>query len=337
MDVKIDVIKDLVSSLNLNEKYWLVLRNNSEELQKAHQGEGYYTDDGAWIDIYAPAAYTEIMFLIYKDNKLYLGNEQVPNEPGRDNTKKTANMIEYWFRGDNCSYTILHEFVGVHNKSISENERGCGCNQKTLNKIKAEIIESIQTNLNVNDIGKIDADELKDQYGKIISLYKGRTRKLLKNTSVEEFSKTFLQLMNDIETNKSAWANVLFYNNRYWLISEYSEDIEKRNRFLTEYGSVDELYIAVLIIMKEYMLWQLCELMSNKENYYKTVFSKRKFIANPKCSESELYDWKKMWDNTKAIDIILSICYKEVFEGKIVADKRDFKQFRNKLYKQIYS
>lgn len=335
--MNLNEIKDLVKSLNLNSKYWLELRRNSENLQKAHPDEGYYTDEGAYIDIYDPDAYSEIMFLIWKNDKLYLGNEQVPNEPGRDNTKKTANMIEYWFRGDNCSYSIIHEFVGVHNKSISENERGCGCNQKTLNKIKAAIIEAINTNLNVNDIGKIDADELKDQYGKIISLYKARTRKLLKNTTVEEFSKTFLQLMSDIEMNKTQWVNMLYYNNRYWLISEYEKDIEDRNKFLCEYGSTDELYIAVLIIMKEYMLWQLCELISNKRNYYKTVFSKRNFIANPKCSEGELYDWKKMWDNSKAIDIILSICYKEVFEGKIVGDKRDFKLFRNKLYEKIYS
>ena len=335
--MNVNEIKDLIKSLNLNDKYWSVLRENSKKLQAAHPDEGYYTDEGAYIDIYDPNAYTEIMFLIHKDNKLYLGNEQVPNEPGRDNTKKTANMIEYWFRGDNCSYTILHEFVGVHNKSISDKCVGCGCNQKNLNKIKHEIIETIQTNLNVNDIGEIDADELKNQYGKIISLYKAKTRKLLKNTSVEEFSNTFLHLMSDIELNKNEWARILFHHNRYWLISEYEEDIESRNKFLNEYGSIDELYIAVLIIMKEYLLWQLCELMSNKKNYFKTVFSKRSFIANPKCSESELYDWKKMWDNSKAIDIILSICYKEVFEAKIVADKRDFKLFRTKLYEQIYS
>lgn len=334
---KIDEIKQLVKSLNLNSKYWSILRKNSEKLQVAHPDEGYYTDDGVYIDIYDPDAYTEIMFLIWKDDKLYLGNEQVPNEPGRDNTKRTANMIEYWFRGDNCSYSILHEFIGVHNKSVSDKGVGCGCNQKNLNKIKTEIIAAITTNLNVNDIGEIDADELKNQYGKIISLYKARARKLLKNTTIEKFSKTFIQLISDIEMNKTAWANVLFYNNRYWFISEYDEDIEKRNKFLSEYGALDDLYIAVLIIMKEYLLWQLCELMNDSGNYYKTVFSKRQYISNPKCTEVELYDWKRMWDNTKAIDIILSICYKNVYEAKITTDKRDFKRFRNKLYEQIYS
>ena len=333
--MNVSEIKDIVKSLKLNDKYWSVLRENSKKLQEAHQDEGYYTDDGVYVDIYDPNAYHVVMFIIYLDDKLYLGNEQIPNEPGRDSTTKTANMLEYWFRGINCNYTIVHEFMNVHNKSIGE--RGCGCNQKEINKIKAEIIEAIQTNLNVIDVGEIDSNEMKGQYGKIISLYKARTRKLLKNTTVEDFSKTFLQLMTDIQRNKNAWANVLYFNNRYWFISEYEEDIESRNKFLSEYGSLDELYIAVLIIMKEYMLWQLCELMNDKNNYYKTVFSKREFIANPKCTENELYDWKRMWDNTKAIDIILSICYKNVYESKIIADKRDFKRFRNNLYEKIYA
>lgn len=333
MNVKIDEIKDSVNSLNLNEKYWSVLRKNSEKLHRAHISESYYTDDGVYVDVYDPNAYIIRLFLIYKDNKMFLGNEQIPNTPDYNNHKRTANMIEYWFRGDNCFYTLLHEFVGVHNKSISE--IGCGCNQKEINKIKIEVIEAIKTNLNVNDIGEIDSEEIKKQFGKNISSYKARTKKLLKDTSVKSFSDTLVLILDHIIENKYKWANFLYNKNRYFLISLEEEDIAERDTFLSKYGYNSELYIAVLIIMKEYLLWHLSELLGNKYNYYKTVFSKTNYIKNPKCTTNELFDWKKMWDNSKPIEIILSICYKNVYEGEVVKQKGMYRQFRQKLYKNI--
>lgn len=328
-------MKDCVKELNLNERYYDTLKENSIKLHKKNLDKCYYTEEGLLVDIYEPDAYTEILFLIWKDDKVYLGNEQIPNMPDTDNKKKTANMIEYWFRGNNYNYTILHEFIGVHNKSISE--RGCGCNQYILNQIKREVIEAIKTNLNVNDIGEVDSEEIKIQYGKAISMYKMKTKKLLKSTGVNKFCEVYIQILEDIERNEIAWANMLHDKNRYWLISTQDDDIVEREKFMRKYGRNDELYLAVLIILKEYLLWQLCELISSRGNYYNTVFSKKQFIANPRCCQEELYDWKKMWDNTKAITMTLSICYKNVYEGKIVSDMRDFKQFRNNLYAQLYS
>ena len=274
--------------------------------------------------------------MFYKD-KLYLGNEQIPVSAEMDNKERTANIIEYWFRGDNSNYISLHEFIGVHNKSISY--RGCGCNQGLLNIIKAKVIETIKTNLNVNDIGEMNSDELKNQYGKIISIYKARTRKLLKNTDVFSFVDEILNIIEDIENNKIAWLNMLYNKNRYWFISENEQDKKEVEEFLRTYtlcnkDLIDDVYIAVLIIFKEYFLWQTCELCNG--HYWKTIFSKKLYIESPKCTEHELYDWKKMWDNSKPIDLILSICYKEVYEGKIVKDKSDYKKFRNKLYKNIH-
>ena len=335
MNTNIEKMKECVKRLDLNSKYYDTLRENCVKLQKQHPDEGYYDDDGSFIDIYDPNAYTVIIFLIWKDDKVYLGNEQIPNLPGEDNKKRTASMIEYWFRGTNYSYTILHEFINVHNKSISE--RGCGCNQYLLNQIKREVIEAVKTNLNVNDIGEIDSEELKVQYGKNISMYKMRTKKLLKKTSIEEFCETYITLLNDIERNEIPWANMLHDKNRYWLISTQDDDSKERELFLSTYGHNDELYIAVLVIMKEYLLWQLCELISNKSNYWNTVFSKKNFIKNPKCSVKELFDWKRMWVNTKAITITLSICYKQVWEDTIVRFMSQFRCFRNNLYAQIYS
>lgn len=335
MNTNINRMKECVKSLNLNNKYYDTLRKNCIKLQEQHPDDGYYDDDGAFIDIYDPDAYTEILFLIWKDDKVYLGNEQIPNMPGEDNKKRTASMIEYWFRGTNYSYTILHEFINVHNKSISA--RGCGCNQYLLNQIKREVIEAIKTNLNVNDIGEIDSEEMKVQYGKNISMYKMRAKKLLKKTSIEEFCDAYITILDDIENNKISWANMLHDKNRYWLISTQYDDLKEREQFLSTYGHDDDLYIAVLVIMKEYLLWQICELMSNQSNYWNTVFSKKNFIKNPKCNTKELFDWKRMWVNTKAITITLSICYKEVWDNEIAKRMAKFKCFRNNLYAQLYS
>ena len=93
----------------------------------------------------------------------------------------------------------------------------------------------------------------------------------------------------------------------------------------------DELYKAVLIIFKEYLLWQTCEKYLGNTS----IFNKKSFIEQPKCTAHELYDWKKMWDNSKPINLILSICYKNVYQWKIIKDKADYKRFRNKLYKNI--
>lgn len=333
--MNIEEIKATVKDLELNTKYWSILRENSKKLQDEHLDDGYYDEEGRYIDTYNPDAYIIRLYIIYKDNKLYLGNEQIPNTPDYDNHKRTANMIEYWFRGDNCFYTLIHEFVGVHNKSISDNGRGCGCNQFILNQIKKEVIETIKTNLNVTEIGDIDSEEIKLQYGKNISMYKAETKKMLKTTTVESFSDTLYTILSDIQRNPIKWANFLYNKNRYFLISLEEDDEIERNIFLSNYGSIDDKYVAVLLIMKEYLLWQVSEYLNSKNNYYKTIFSKMDYIRNPKCTAIELYDWKKMWDNSKPIEIILSICYKTVYESEVVKQKGIYKKFRQKLYSNI--
>lgn len=333
---EIDIIKKSIKELKLDETYYDDLRHNSESLyQKRKLEDDYeYYEDGAYYDIYNPDAYNENLYLIHDKDKMYIGNEQIPVEVGTDNKQRTVNMIEYWFRGNNSNYVILHEFIGVHNKSISY--RGCGCNQYLLNIIKAKIIEKIKTNLNVNDIYEIESSELEKQYGKTISIYKARTKKLLKKTPVYEFADNILVILNDIETNTNIWLNMLYEKNRYWLISENEQDKKEVKEFLSTYGygkecCDDELYKAILIIFKEYLLWQTCEKYLG--NY--SIFNKKQYLMKPQCTTHELYDWKKMWDNSKPINLILSICYKTIYESKITKDKSDYKKFRNNLYKNI--
>lgn len=333
---EIDNIKKSINELKLDENYYNDLRYNCMELWKKRRNEYDYVyyKDGAQIDIYNPDGYNENLYLVTYKDKVYLGNEQIPIDI--DNKERTVNMIEYWFRGNCCEYTVLHEFIGIHNKSI--NYRGCGCNQGLLNIIKAKIIELIKTNLNVNDIGEIDSDEMKNQYGKIISKYKAKTKKKLKKTTIGDFANTILIILNDIERNIQPWMKMLYEKNRYWIISENEQDINESRQFFTTYGYSpecvnDELYKAILIIFKEYLLWQTCENYTG--NYYKTIFSKKAYIMHPKCTTNRLYDWKKIWDNYNPIDLILSICFKSVYSWKRTKDKADFRNFKNKLYKNI--
>lgn len=333
---EIDIIKKSIKELQLDTKYYDDLRKNSISLYEKRklEYEYQYYEDGAYYDIYNPDAYNVVLYLIHYKDKIYVGNEQIPTEIDIDNKKRTVNMIEYWFRGNNSNYVILHEFIGVNNKSI--NYRGCGCNQYLLNIIKAKIIEKIKTNLNVNGIYDIDSYELENQYGKTISIYKAKTRKLLKSTPVHDFANNILTIMNDIETNTNIWLNTLYEKNRYWLISEDEQDKKEVKEFLSIYGygsecCDDELYKAILIIFKEYLLWQTCEKYLG--NY--SIFNKKAYLMNPQCTAHELYDWKRMWDNSKPINLILSICYKQIHEWKITKDKANYKKFRNNLYKNI--
>jgi len=338
MDNKeIDKLKKSIKELKLD-SYYNDLRNNCLKLWKKKKEEGLdgFYDGINFIDIYNPDIYSIVIYLIHHDNKLYIGNEQIPLSKDMDNKQRTVNMIEYWFRGNNSNYTVLYEFTGIHNKSI--NCKGYGCNQDILRIIKNKIIEKIITNLNIYDIGELKEKEVENQYGRLISIYKSSVRRLLKKTTVEDFSNTILVVLKDIERNKNKWCKILYEKNRYWFISEYEQDKKEVKEFLSLYGYnnecyKDELYKAVLIIFKEYFLWQLCEDLTG--NYWKTVFSKKDYIKSPKCTYHELYDWKKLFDNHKPISIILSICYKNVYEDKIIKDYSYYKKFRNKLYKNI--
>jgi len=333
---EIAIIRKAIEELKLDENYYAILRRNSERLHLERLSEDYtYYEDGAYYDIYNPDAYNIVLYLIHNNDKMYLGNEQIPLSIGTENKQRTINMIEYWFRGNSSEYVVIHEFNHVHNKSISY--YGCGCNQVVLNDIKSKIINKIKTNLNVKNINEIDSCEIEKQYGKTISIYKAKTRKLLKKTPVHEFADKLLVILNDIELNTIAWMNMLYDKNRYWLISENEQDKEEVRKFLSTYGyskecNDDELYKAILVIFKEYLLWQTCKMyMHNQHN----IFNKKNYIANPKCTTHELYDWKKMWDNSKPINIILSICYKDVYENIIIMEKSEYKKFRNNLYKNI--
>lgn len=321
-----------LSQLNLSQ-YYEPMRKISEELHDINPG--FFDENGNFVDIFNPDAYSLRLYNIIHEDKLYIGNEQIPYTNEYDNKENTYNLIDYWFRGKNCNFNILYQFSKVHNKSI--NYKGYGCNQHILNIIKEKIIELIGPSLNVNNIGTLDNNNnnIKSWYGKNISLYKQALRKIFKEMSIEELSEYLLMIIDDMENNLNKWANMLYFNNRYWLISDIQEDIEKRNKFFEGNNHVDDKYIGILIILKELLLWEFGKVY--KCNYYKSIFSKKEYIKNPKCKSLDLYKAKNLFTHKKPIELILSICYKEVYEGTVNNYYKEYMEFKERLYKQIYS
>lgn len=321
-----------VDKLNLSQYYEPMIKN-SEELHVMNPG--FFDENGNFVDPFNPDAYSIRLYNIMYNDILFIGNEQIPYTNEYDNKENTYNLIDYWFRGNNCNFNILYEFSKVHNKSI--NYKGYGCNQNILNIIKEKLIELFKATLNVNNIGTLDKDNnnIKSWYGKNISLYKQSLRKIFKEMSIEDMSKYLLIIIDDIESNINKWANMLYFNNRYWLISDIQEDVEKRNKFFEGNNHVDDRYIGILIIFKELLLWEIIKKMEGK--YYNSIFSKKEYIKNPKCKSLDLYKAKNLFTHKKPIEFILSICYKQVYEGAVNSQYKQYMEFKQKLYKKIYS
>ena len=239
-----------IDNLNLS-KYYNDMRKTSEILHS--KNPPFFDEFGNVVDPFNPDAYSIRIYSIIYDDILYVGNEQVPYDD-YDNKEHTYNLIDYWFRGNNCNFNILYEYQKVHNKSV--NYKGYGCNQEILNIIKKKIVEEISANLNVNNVGSLDKEKnnIKSWYGKNISIYKQSLRKMLKTMTIEEMSNYILMILEDIERNENKWANMLYFNNRYWLISDIQEDVEDRNKFFEGNNHVNDKYIAVLIIFKEFKI-----------------------------------------------------------------------------------
>lgn len=321
-----------IDNLNLS-KYYDNMRKTSEILHS--KNPPFFDEFGNVVDPFNPDAYSIRLYAIIYNDILYVGNEQIPYADDYDNKEHTYNLIDYWFRGNNCNFKILYEYQKVHNKSV--NYKGYGCNQNILNIIKKLLVDKINANLNVNGVGTLDKEKnnIKSWYGKNISIYKQSLRKTLKNMTIEEMSNYILMILEDIESNMNKWANMLYFNNRYWLISDIQEDVENRNKFFEGNNHVDDKYIAVLIIFKELLLWEIVKTLNDK--YYNSIFSKKEYIRNPKCKSLELYKAKNLFTHKKPIEFILSLCYKEVYEGAVNSQYKQYMEFKQKLYKNIYS
>lgn len=321
-----------IDNLNLS-KYYDDMRKTSEILHS--KNPSFFDEFGNVVDPFNPDAYSIRLYAIIYNDILYAGNEQIPYADDYDNKERTYNLIDYWFRGNNCNFKILYEYQKVHNKSV--NYKGYGCNQNILNIIKKLIVDEINANLNINGVGTLDKEKnnIKSWYGKNISIYKQSLRKTLKNMTIEEMSNYILMILEDIESNMNKWANMLYFNNRYWLISDIQEDVENRNKFFEGNNHVDDKYIAVLIIFKELLLWEIVKKLNGK--YYNSIFSKKEYIRNPKCKSLELYKAKNLFTHKKPIEFILSLCYKEVYEGAVNSQYKQYLEFKQKLYKNIYS
>lgn len=321
-----------VDNLNLS-KYYKDMRKNAELLHE--KNPPFYDENGIYVDPFNPDCYSIRLYSIIYNDILYVGNEQIPYSDEHDNKEKTFNLIDYWFRGNNCNFKILYEYQKVHNKSI--NYKGYGCNQDILNIIKKIIVKEINANLNINNVGVLDKEtnNIKSWYGKKISIYKQSLRKTLKNMTIEDMSKYILMIIEDIENNNIKWGNMLYFNNRYWLISDIKEDVDDRNAFFSEYDHIDDKYIAILVFFKEYLLGELIKKLNGY--YYKSIFSKKEYIRNPKCKYLDLFRSKNLFTHKKPIEFILSMCYKEVYEGALNNQYKQYLSFKEKLYKNIYS
>lgn len=321
--------KGAIKALRL-ERYYDPMRRKCEMLHDEHSG--YFDEMGQYVDNWNPDAYCIRIFYIEYKNVLYVGNEQIPIESEYNNKERTYNLIDYWFRGKNCNYDILYQYDRIHNKSISF--RGYGCNQSILDLAKNELIESIKANLNVTNIGEMTSNDIKKMYGKNISLYKQKMRKNLKtNVTSDDFCRYVIMILEDIKSNVNKWGNMLYFKNRYWLISNMQEDIEDRESFFKDYEHVDETYINILIFLKEYLLWQYCRMMTRQQS----IFDKINYIDNSKCKSLRLYDANNLFTDKKPIYIMLGLCYKNVFEETFHNQYKQFQEFKRNMYQQIYT
>ncbi len=299
----------------------------------------YYKDDfGDIIDKYDPDNYDIILYIIRDGDRIYTGNQQIPANDEHDNTANPRELINYWFRGENSTFNILHQFNHIHNKSIGQ--RGCGTNQYILNKVKMEVMPIIQSTMNVNNIDDDDV-EITKLYGKRISAYKREVKKEFKSGIFDIYmlGRYIHRIMCDIVRNTTAWYDMLYRKNRYWLISENADDKTERNKFIREYATIYEnnidderRYMMTLTIMKDILLYETFNYIQRKKCNWINV---REYFAKIRCKDVKMYSDKLLFNNDKAVRLAFSAKYKSVDTDERDKYNKKLRDFMRDVTKQI--
>lgn len=337
----INELKQRVRELRLDDKYSEIMRNNCIKMMDAHDEdeEGRYYKDkfGDIVDKYDPDNYDIILYIIRDGDRIYTGNQQIPTDDEHDNTTKTRELINYWFRGENSTFNILHQFSNIHNKSIGQ--RGGGCNQLILNKVKMEVMPVIKSTMNVNNIG-VDTD-IKNLYGTRISTYKREVKKEFTSGIFDIYmlGHYIKRIMDDIVRNTSAWYDMLYRKNRYWLISENVDDTTERNKFIWQYATIydnniddERRYMMTLTIMKDILLYETFNYIQWKKCNWINV---REYFAKIRCKDVKMYSDKLMFNNDKAVSLAFSAKYKSVDTYERNKYNKKLRDFMRDVTKQI--
>lgn len=277
------------------------LKKLVDELHLEQFYNDFERDDNSYKYIVELYAYTV-------NDVTYIGNRQIPKQDTNDYTDVKYSIAEYWLNGNSNIFTVLYRYDGTSN-SMYDKEFGVGnklANQKLLNKIKKLIIDSANTNFNIQILP--EGYDIVEQIGKQIHDWKRQITSTLKYYALSEMCDDLLLILNSIKTNALYWHKYLILKNRFWFISLDENDIKERKNI-----NFDELNLnqqALVIVMKEWlaMIVNQSHLDVNYNMHIDKVIYKlnNNHFTNPGLFEDSK---SKFFTHKTAIKLLLSTMY----------------------------
>lgn len=267
---------------------------------------------------------------------IYIGNRQIPKQDTYDYREVKYSIAEYWLNGNCDIFTVLYRYDNTSN-SLYDSETGEGnklANQKLLNYIKQIIIDTCNSNFNIQLLP--EGYDIVEQIGKQISDWKRTITSSLKQYSIDDLREDLIEILENIQINALYWHKYLIIKNRFWFISLDENDIKERN--ILHFDELDNNKKAIIIVMKEWlaMIVNNSHLNPNYNMHIDKVIYK---LKNTYYKNENLFiqSKSKFFTHKTAIKIILSLLYNSS-TGKNIEDTYiSFLKWRDNYIKYIFN
>ena len=242
------------------------------------------------------------------DDVTYIGNRQIPNGDNDNYTDVKYSIADYWLNGNCDIFTPLYRYSETSN-SLYDPETGVGnklANQKLLNKIKKLIIDSAQSNFNIQILP--EGYDIVEQVAKQISDWKRSITSSLKIYDITQFCDDLIFILESIKKNQLYWHKYLIMKNRFWFISINKNDIEERKNIDFDTFTKDQK--VAVIVMKEW-LGMIVNQSSLDVNYNMHIDKVLYKLRNNHFTNVTLFteSKSKFFTHKTAIKLLLSTMY----------------------------
>lgn len=293
---QIKQIKQSVKELNLNKYRNSFIYNYEQDIQ-----------------------FDEEIYLLKMDDKLYIGNVQVPRQGGEDVAEFEDTRVPdrhlYWFLGNNATRVTLHVYDNVHNHNK--------CNQRVLNVAKQEIINAIKSNFNAQLLPD-EYDEIK-QFSKHITDWKRNIKKCINSYDIQQCREDLCDILNCIANDLTSWANTIVMNNRYTFISDDENDITTRD--VIGFNEWTEQKKCLFIHMKDWLAMCIINTLNGASkstvDFYRIKLRNKNFYNINMFNDIKT----KFFEYYNVCRLILSLMYMSSSEYEITITCKKYKNW----------
>lgn len=265
--------------------------------------------------------FNECIYLFRYNECTYIGNKQIPNLKYEEYTKDVNTRYSYWFNGDCSEFQTLYMFSNVSNTNKF--------NQRVLNLVKKEIIDKLQTTFQIQLMP--DDFDINEMYAKNISDWQKKMRVYTKTYSIDECRKDLLEIIDEILADIVKWTRLIFLKNRYFFISNNSDDIEERTK--SGFEDWSDKKKCLFIMMKDWLTMIIENTYNQKHS--ETLMDFKNKLSNYRYKNHYLFGkiTTKFFETYNQISLILSLLYISSSQIQINNVCEKFKNWRDKFLK----